>query len=506
MNVAEKIANYGTRIFDPSQMRIRRFNFKLIARLSGMLLIILSCAMVFPLAVSLYYRDGAQFDLALSGVIILLLGLLLRNILGHNASYELHEKESFWITSIIWLLVPLTGSLPYLFTGATGSFTDAAFESFSGFTTTGASVIKDLDHTPQGLLVWRSMTQWIGGLGLILFIIALLKKLNVGSVQLYDAEFSGTIQRKLHPHLATSVSLMWMIYLGLTVGLVILLLLCGNEFIDAFCIATSAISTGGFMVHTAGLAGMSQLSLALITLFMFISGVNIALLYKLATGKIRLLSHNEEFRIYVGIFAGAAVLSAVAFFLKEYPLQKSVCYSLFHVASTISTCGLSLPTPHVWPLAVSGVTFFLIIVGASAGSTGGGLKIKRLMILRRYVHNYFTRMLHPNVAFSVTIDGERISDEYINKIFAFAFMYIIFIVGGAFVLTICGVDIPTAVCVAAANIGNLGPSPLINALGANFEYGNLLPLAKWTLMVLMLVGRIEIFAILAIFSPAYWRR
>ena len=484
-------------------MRIRKFNFKLIARLAGMLLVILSCAMVFPIAVSLYYHDGAQYDLLLSGVIILLLGLLLRNIFGHNASYELHEKESFWITSIIWLLVPLTGSLPYLFTGAVSNFTDAAFESFSGFTTTGASVINDLDHTPQGLLVWRSMTQWIGGLGLILFIIALLKKLNVGSVQLYDAEFSGTIQRKLHPHLATSVSLMWMIYLGLTIVLFVLLLLCGNEFIDAFCIATSAISTGGFMVHTSGLVGMSQLSLALITLFMFISGINIAFLYKFVTGK---MPRNEEFRIYVSIFAGAVTLSAIAFVLNGYPLQKSVCYSLFHVASTISTCGLSLPTPSVWPLAVSGITFFLIILGASAGSTGGGLKIKRLMILRRYVHNYFTRMLHPNVAFSVTIDGERISDEYINKIFAFAFMYIMFIVGGAFVLTICGLNIPTAVCVAAANIGNLGPSPLINALGANFDYINLMPLAKWTLMVLMLVGRIEIFAILAIFSPSYWRR
>lgn len=485
---------------------MRRFNFRLIAHLAGVLLIILSCSMVLPIAISLIYKDGAQFDLLFSALGILLAGLVLRNILGHNCTYELHEKESFWITALIWLLVPLMGSLPYLFTGAVNDFTDAIFESFSGFTTTGASVIKDLDQAPEGLLVWRGLSQWIGGLGLILFIIAILRQLNIGSTHLYDAEFSGTVQRKLHPRISTSVRYMWMSYVGLTLLMLFLMLLCGNNFFDSFCTTLSAISTGGFAVHNAGLMGMSFQSLVVITLFMFISGINIALVYRLLTGHPADLFRNEEFRLYLSVFLGAVLVCSAAFFAVGNGILTSLGYSLFHIASTISTCGLSLPQPEHWSIVASTVTFALIIFGASAGSTGGGLKLKRVMILVKYVKNYFTRMLHPNAVFSVKIDDTRIPDEYINKIFAFVFLYISFIIGGAFVLTLCGLEIPTAVCVAATNMANLGPSPLINNLGADFDYCTLLPFAKWTLIVLMLVGRIEIFAIIAIFSPAYWRR
>lgn len=501
-----KINNYGTWIIESGRLRMRQFNFKLVARLTGVLLCVMAAFMVLPLLVSVVYKDGALFDLLISDIVILLSGLILRNIVGRNCEYELHEKESFWITSVVWIVIPLLGGLPYLMTGVTHSFTDAVFESFSGFTTTGSSLLSDLDHAPAGILMWRSVTQWIGGLGLLLFIVAVLRKLNVGSQQLYDAEFSGTVQRKLHPKISTSVRLMWIIYLGMTLVLCGLLCLCGNSFLDSFCTATSAVSTGGFMVHDAGVVGMSQLSLVFITIFMFFSGVNIALLYRLFTGHGMELWRSEEFRVYLGSFIFAFLISSVAFVCKGNSLTQSVCFSVFHVASTVSTCGINIPQPAVWPFAVSGVTFALILFGAMSGSTGGALKLKRIMILYKYVRNYFTRMLHPRAVFCVKIDNIRISDEYINKIFAFVFLYIMFIVGGAFVLTFCGMDIPTSVCVAAANIANLGPSPLINVMGAEFDYLSLIPVAKWTLIVLMLVGRVEIFSIIAIFSPVYWRR
>ena len=485
---------------------VRRFNFKLIGRLTGILLIIMACAMSLPVAISIFYRDGAQFDLILSALAILLAGLFLRNFAGHGCTYELHEKESFWITAVIWLMVPLLGTIPYIFTGAVGSFTDAAFESFSGFTTTGSSILTDIDHAPKGLLVWRALTQWIGGLGLILFIIAILRKLNIGSIQLYDAEFSGTIQRKLHPRISTSVRYMWGIYVVLTLLLLVALLLCGNNLFDALCATASAVSTGGFTVHSDGLMRLTHLSLPIITLFMFLSGVNIALIYRLVTGRGRVLWRDEEFRVYVVLLFLSVTVIVVAFLLEGNALRDSLSFAIFHIVSTLSTCGLTLPGPGHWPFVVSTLTFVLIIVGACAGSTGGGLKLKRIMILVKYVRNYFTLMVHPNAVFVVKIDQHHISDDYINKIFGFVFMYIMFITGGAFVLTICGLSIPTAVCVAATNIANLGPSPLIDMLGAQFDYASLVPLAKWTLMVLMIVGRIEIFAILAIFSPAYWRR
>ena len=471
-----------------------------------MLLLVMALAMALPVVVSLHYGDGAQYALGFSALMLLAIGLLLRNIVGRNASYGLRERESFWITAVAWLVVPLAGALPYLFTGVLGTFTDAAFESVSGFTTTGSSVIANPAVIPQGMLMWRSITQWIGGLGLILFVVAFLKRLNQGSLQLYAAEFSGTQQRKLHPHIAKSVSRMWRIYTLITLILIALLVLAGNGVLDSFCLALSTVSTGGFMTTQFGMSGYSDLTLSILTVFMFLSGVNVALLYNLFTFRWRQLRLNHEFALYVGIFLFAALSCTVAFGMVGNPWLESVQYSFFHIASTVSTCGFYTNPPDVWPFWVSVVTFLLILTGASAGSTGGGLKLRRLMTLSIYLRNYLTRMVHPNVVFTVKIDHKVVPGEYVNKIFGFVFLYICFIIGGAFVLTFCGSSIADAFCLAAANISNLGPSPLINSLGASLDYAALPDLAKWTLMVLMLAGRLEIFALLAIVSPAYWKR
>ncbi len=471
-----------------------------------MLLLVMALAMALPVVVSLHYGDGAQYALGFSAFMLLAIGLLLRNIVGRNASYGLRERESFWITAVAWLVVPLAGALPYLFTGVLGTFTDAAFESVSGFTTTGSSVIANPAVIPQGMLMWRSITQWIGGLGLILFVVAFLKRLNQGSLQLYAAEFSGTQQRKLHPHIAKSVSRMWRIYTLITLILIALLILAGNGVLDSFCLALSTVSTGGFMTTQFGMSGYSDLTLSILTVFMFLSGVNVALLYNLFTFRWRQLRLNHEFALYVGIFLFAALSCTVAFGMVGNPWLESVQYSFFHIASTVSTCGFYTNPPDVWPFWVSVVTFLLILTGASAGSTGGGLKLRRLMTLSIYLRNYLTRMVHPNVVFTVKIDHKVVPGEYVNKIFGFVFLYICFIIGGAFVLTFSGSSIADAFCLAAANISNLGPSPLINSLGASLDYAALPDLAKWTLMVLMLAGRLEIFALLAIVSPAYWKR
>ena len=472
-----------------------------------MLLVIMAVSMAVPVAVSLYYGDGAQFGLVASGLLILVLGLFLRNFLGVGATYELHERESFWFTAIIWLVVPLMGALPYLFTSSVTSFTDAAFESFSGFTTTGSSVLTGLESKPRGLLVWRSVSQWIGGLGLILFVIAILHRLNEGSARLYEAEFSGTLQRRLHPRMARNVVLMWTVYVMLTLALFLLLFFDGNSFVDSFCTSLSTVSTGGFMTYDAGLAGFSNFSKCCITVFMFLSGVNLAVLYCFFTGRWRQIHGDEELLRYVLVFVVAVIVCIVAFCIAERRFDwHSVAFSLFHIASTMSTCGFYTASPAVWPMMVSVVTFLLIFLGASAGSTGGGLKIKRIMMLARYVRNYFVRMIHPRAVLSVKVNGKVVEDSYVMRIFSFVFLYMLFVAVGAFVLTICGSDIPNAFCMAAANISNLGPSPVINNLGANLDYVQLMPVAKWTMMVLMLAGRIEILAIVSIFMPAYWRR
>lgn len=501
MKLLEKTQQEATR-----RLGLRQFNFRLMARLTGMMLIYLSACMLLPLAVSLYSRDGAQFAIAFSACIILMLGLFCRNILGRHAEYTLVENESFWVTMAVWLAIPLCGTLPYLFTGGLATFADAVFETYSGFTTTGSSVLAAPEELPEGLLVYRAFTQWVGGLGLMLFVVAILRKLTAGAGDLYEAEFSGTQQRKLHPRLSRSVRRMWLIYSLLTLAMFVGLLLSRTPWIDALCLAFSTVSTGGFVTHGGGLAMLGNAACVVTTLFMLFSGINVAVLYRFFTFKWRHLGRDEELRVYLAVFLLVVAVCSLSFRLAGNGWETSVRYSIFHIASTMSTCGFYMPRPACWSFLVSVITFLLIIVGASAGSTGGGLKLRRIIIIVKYIGNYFTRMLHPNAIFRVKVNGEVVSPEYINKIFAYIFLYIVFIIGGAFVLTFCGCSIPDAICMAAANISNLGPSPLINNLGGSLDYSLLPAVGKWTLTALMLAGRLELFALIAIFSPAYWKR
>ena len=455
---------------------MRRFNWKLIAQVTGVLLLYLAAGLLLPLVLSIYEHDGMQFAFAVSGMLILMAGLFLRNMVGGKAEYRLRQDESYWLTVAAWVVMPLFGALPYLFTGVTQSFTDALFESFSGFTTTGSSVIRHPEELPPSILAYRALTQWVGGLGLLLFVVALLRRLGLGAGSLYEAEFSGTQQRKLHPRLAQSVTRMWTIYGLLTATLWGLLMVQGVGLVDAFCTACSTVSTGGFTTHSEGITALGVHPTSTVTVFMFFSGVNVAILYRLFTLRWRHLWRDGELRTYTLLFVCSVALCTTAFFLEGNGFSDSLHFSIFHIASTISTCGYHMPVPTHWSFVVSVLTFVLIVIGASAGSTGGGIKLRRIIIMVKYIANYLTRMIHPNVVFHVKVNNEVVESDYINKVFAFVFLYIVFIIGGGFVLTMCGCSIPNAVCMAAAN-----------------------------LTLLMLAGRVELFALLAVVSPAYWR-
>ena len=389
------------------------------------------------------------------------------------------SRESYRFTAALWLAVPLLGAVPYLVAGVVPSFTDALFESVSGFTTTGSSVIETPEALPAWLRMWRALTQWVGGLGLVLFIVAFVPSLRGGTSQLYAAEFSGTQQRKLHPRMSRNVARMWGIYTLMTLICAAALYATDKRSIfDSVCLAMSTVSTGGFMPASGGMSGYGVNTMMVLTLFMFLSGVNVAMLYNLFTLHWRRLRRSSEFVVYAVLFVLASVVCTVAY----------------------------TSTPPEWPFVASVVTFMLILSGAMAGSTGGGLKLRRLMTLTLYLRNYFSRMLHPNVVYSIKIDKQVVPAEYVNKIFGFVFLYILFIIGGAFALTLTGSDIADAFCLAAANISNLGPTPIIGSIGAGLSYTLLPTAAKWVLMVLMLAGRLEIFALLAIVSPSYWSR
>lgn len=478
----------------------------LLSRLSGYLLLGMAAGLMLPLAVSYYYADGMQYALMLSATIILCLGLMLRNIFGRNADYHIRPRNSFWVTIIVWLIVPLAGTLPYLATGVVSSFTDAAFESFSGFTTTGSSIFPQPQDLPPSILLFRSLTQWVGGLGLVMLLIAILRGMKVGTFDLYSAEFSGTLQRKLHPHIAISIHRMWFIYITLTLLLIGALLLCGNAPITSICIALSTISSGGFMTHSDGAAIFSTASQWVITAFMMVSAINLALLYNFFTFKWRDLHRNEEFRHMVAIFLIAIASATLALYISGNPFSSSIQFACFHIAATISTCGFITTPPLHWANWLSVLTLLLMIIGSSSGSTGGGLKLKRVIILRKYLRNYILRIVHPNMVSTVKIDKVTVSESYINKILAFLFLYFCFVIAAAFLLTLCGYDLPNSITLSLANMSNLGPSTLVSTLGASLPYTALVTPAKWVLMVLMLAGRLEIFVLLAIFSPSYWRK
>lgn len=464
-----------------------------------MLLSVISLFMLLPLAIALLSHDGAASGFALALAITIPAAILSLILSGRDKSYELRHRESFWITAVAWIIIPVAGALPFILTHTTSSIVDALFESVSGFTTTGSSIFTHPENLPHSILIWRSLTQWIGGLGLILFLIATVRRLSEGSLRLYSAEFSGTVQRKLHPRIATSVSYMWTVYIFFTILLFVGLLISGNDIERSFCLALSTVSTGGFLPSSDALTALSPFSTILLTLFMFLSGVNVALLYYLIRGRFRFIWRDEEFRVYSALYIAAVVSCIVALLLSGNDIGTSIYYPFFHVASTISTCGYCLPQPSVWPQWLSAVTFVLILTGASSGSTGGGIKLKRLMILLKYVSNYFTRMLHPNAVFRVNINGRPMEADYVEKVFGYVFLYVVFVIIGGLVLSLCGCDIPISLCVSAANMGNLGPSPLINSMGAMFDYATLPALAKIFLAILMTAGRIEIFALLALF-------
>lgn len=484
---------------------IRGFNFRLLAKIAGGLLVVEAGALLLPVAIAAAWGEASLVGLLMSFALMIGVGVLLHNVVGRGANYKVRERDGFWITSAVWVIVPLAGSLPYIATH-TLDILNAIFESFSGFSTTGSTVIPHPETLDRSMLLWRALTQWMGGMGLVLLIIAFTTNMGEGSSVLYVAEFSGTVQRRLHPHMARSVRRMWWVYVGETALLVLILQSIEGNWIEALCLGFSTVSTGGFMTSAGGLSHLSTFSQDVVAFFMLVSGVNLALVYNLVTLGWKRLRGSNEVLVYLVIFAVAAVFTGLALMSVGNGAGESFHYAVFHIASTISTSGFFIAPPHHWTFVAVAITFPLIFVGACTGSTGGGIKVKRVMMVVRYIKNYFTRMVHPRAVFNVKVDGIVISDAYINKIFAFVFMYIAFVLGGAFVLMLSGVDISASLAMSAANMANLGPTPITGELGVALDYAILSPIAKTTLMVLMVAGRIEIFALVAIFSKSYWRR
>ncbi len=485
---------------------LSKINGKIILQFLGILLIIEGLFMFTGIPFSLYYCEQKCLSLLYGGLITTCTGALLW-LLTRRAERNIRKREGYIIVTIAWLVISLFGSLPYLISNAIPDFTDAFFETISGFTTTGASILADVESFPKGLLFWRSLTHWIGGMGIIVLSVAILPILGIGGMQLFVAEMPGTgiTPDKLHPRITQTAKRLWLIYVILTFSETILLLLGGMNLFDSLCHSFATMATGGFSTQNASIAGYAPYIQYVIVLFMIMAGTNFTLHYLGMHGKIKEVWKNEEFRYYILFTFGFVFLISVLIILNsDIGIEKAFRDSLFQVVSIVTTTGFVTSDYLVWPGSLWIFIFLLMFIGGSAGSTAGGIKIARQILLLKSSALEFKRMIHPKAVIPVKFNGRAVTQDIIHMIMAFFLFYILIFFAGTFIMTLLGLDFDTAIGATIATLGNIGPG--LGAVGPVENYSSLPDAAKWLSSFLMLLGRLELFTVIIIFSPSFWKK
>ncbi len=479
-------------------------NFRLILAAIGHILWGTGFLMWIPMLFTLFTGEmNEALAFGASSAITLFSGFLLRMVCRQKNNVPILRKEGFFIVALMWIFVPLAGSLPFLLSQSVSGFSDAFFESMSGFTSTGATIFKNVEAQSRGILLWRSLSQWVGGGGLAMFTIILVKQLRHGAQHLYIAEISGPLKPKFHPKIIQVTREFLGLYLILTVVLFVFLAFGDMNIFDSVCHAMSTISTGGFSTKNIGLACFSTYSQNVIAVFMFFSGINLGLLFLLFSGHPLKLWKDEQFRWYIRIilvYIGILFVGSLALGGKPGGSFQHACFTII---SIVSTTGYVIPASVSWGNLLPVILFPLMFMGGCAGSTSGGIKITRVTLLLKYLFSQFKKQLHPRAIIPVKNDGVILRPEVLNTVFAFFFMYILFAMAGGFLLTLCGEGMRTALSLSAASLGNIGPAVVNLCPECNFT--DLISIEKWILSILMLAGRLEVFAIVALFSPSFWK-
>jgi len=482
------------------------FHRKIILKFLSVLLLFNGAFMALTVPLAIADGDGSLKGILLSIGLHLLFGALL--YLGNKNSdgRELRARDGFIVVTAGWILMAIFGCLPFILTGSIPSITNAFFETMSGFTTTGASILDDIESLPRSVLLWRSLTQWIGGMGIIVLAVAILPILGIGSVQLFSAEAPGLKLDKIKPRIADTAKRLWFIYMGLTLIETVLLWIGGMSPFDALNHSLTTVSTGGFSTKQASIAYWDSAYIQyVISVFMFLGGTNFILIYWLINFKFTKLVANEEFRFYAGLTLAFSVLVATALYVKDfYGMEESFRVSLFQVVSIVTTTGFATADYTVWGSGMTMFFFLLLFAGGSAGSTAGGVKMIRHLILFKNSGSELKRQLHPNAILPVRVDGKTVPIETTSSVMAFIIFYIILFALGSILLAAMGVNFETAIGAVATSIGNTGPG--INEVSPSSNFNFLPPMAKWELSFLMLVGRLELFTVLILFNPYFWRR
>jgi trk system potassium uptake protein TrkH len=481
-------------------------HFSSILYILGWLVTAFGVSMIFPVWAALHFNDGDWMVFVGTGGVTVFLGVNLV-LMNRRNEIVLSHRDGFLLTLLSWTVLSAIGSIPFYLAGVTATWADAFFESVSGLTTTGATVLVGLDTMGHGILLWRHILQWLGGMGIIVLAIAVLPFLGVGGMQLFRTEMPGVVKDKLQPRLSETARMLWIVYLGFTVIWIVLYWLAGMTAFDAICHAFSTIAIGGFSTHDASFAYFDSVLIELICIVgMIVGTLSFALHYICLTRRDpRLYWKNEEFRFYMGVLVIACMTVFLALlFTSDYSFGQALRYGVFNTVSIATTTGFATTDYSLWHAVVPMVMLMVMFMGGCSGSTGGGMKILRIMLVVKQGMRELFRLVHPHSVSHIKVGRQMVPDHIMQALWSFVGLYVIVFNAVALVLTLYGIDLVTAFSAAAATITNTGPG--LGDVGPSSNYAGLPGGAKLVLCLSMLVGRLEIFTLLVILTPAFWKK
>lgn len=481
-------------------MKIRR-----VLGLVGMIVLFMGASMLLSMFVALMYQDGSAGAIGISAIVSMVIGLALFKQAGDYKGIDLSLKDGYGIVGFSWLSASLFGALPFYFSGSVETFAHAFFESASGLTTTGSTILPNIEAVPRGVLFWRSFLHWLGGMGIIVLSVAILPYLGLGGMQLYKAESPGPTKDKLRPRIQQTAKLLWGVYLLISLLCFVLLFAAGMDLYEAACHTFGTVATGGFSTYNASVAHFhSPLIEYIITFFMLICGISFALHYRALSGEPRAYWRTSELKLYLGIIGAATFVIYFSRLGEQLPTEQNLRESLFQVVSIITTTGYGTADFEQWRPVAQMVLLGLMVVGGCAGSTGGGLKVVRILLLTKYLKITLNQQLHPNGVFVIKLDGARVKREVIQNILGLFMVFVFVITSASFVLTLYGVDVLTAFTAALSCVSNIGPG--LGEVGPAENFAPIPVQGIWVLSLCMIMGRLEIFSLLILFLPQTWQR
>lgn len=481
-------------------------DFKIVSRIIGQLLFLEAAFMVACLVMSFVYRenDGIAFMIS---ILLTTCGGIMFRMLGREAGNNLNRRDAFLVVTAAWVIFSFFGMFPFLFSGYISNFTDAYFETMSGFTTTGATIFDDVEQLPHGLLFWRSLTQWIGGLGIVFFTIAILPSMVGGSMKVFAAEATGPIKSKMHPRLSTSAKWLWSIYLALTVACGVSYWLAGMGWFDSLNYSMTTTATGGFSPHNDSTLHFHSAAIDYISiLFQFLAGMNFILLYSIVFKlQFKNLRQNSEFKLYTSTIGLATLwIMLMLIFNCGYDIEQAFRSALYQVVSFITTTGLFNDDAARWPHITWVILGACMFIGSCAGSTSGGFKCIRGVMIVKVIQNEFKRILHPNAVLPVKVNGQSIPQSKIYTLLSFFAVFVIMCLFTSTVMIALGIDHVNAITISLSCVSNVGPT-LGTEIGPVMSWSELPSIAKWLCSLLMLMGRLEIMTVLVLFSKSFWK-